>query len=409
MTDPNNPFEYPDGPASAQQPAGAPSAAAPTSAASSTGSGDGQAAGDAPAAAPYQSYTPAPEYGAYAPQTPGAGPLPTYSAPSAQAQPGAPYAPQPQSAPQTPYAAPQGNPYATQPTYTAPQAQPGAPYVQPAQQASYGDPYAQPGQSDESAQQTGPQPAYGAPYAQPGQPLPQGMGAYGYGQGYGPGYQQPFTAGEPPLDQPWYGIGFIPAVQRFFLKYATFSGRASRGEFWWIILFFVLAGIVLSMITGFLPFTAQIVVSGIWTLATLVPYLAVAVRRLHDTNKSGWWVLLPAVPYVVGEIISFIWTMRTMPVLSSMMHVMATGNEAQAEQILNMLPSLMAPAMLVFVLELVYLISGLVLMTGRTKPEGARFDAPQPQPQAQQPPQQPQQPEQPQPQPPQQSQQQTSL
>ena len=43
----------------------------------------------------------------------------------------------------------------------------------------------------------------------------------------------------------------------------------------------------------------------VWTLATIVPYVALAVRRVHDTNKSGWWVLLPGIPYVISEIVNY--------------------------------------------------------------------------------------------------------
>ncbi|WP_161522286.1 DUF805 domain-containing protein [Bifidobacterium xylocopae] len=98
--------------------------------------------------------------------------------------------------------------------------------------------------------------------------------------------------GEPPLGQPWYGIGFVAAIKRFFTKYADFSGRASRGEFWWAFLFLFLAGGAISLLT--MPMgSAGTYIGYVWDLAILIPNLAVTVRRLHDTNLSGCWVLLP--------------------------------------------------------------------------------------------------------------------
>lgn len=247
-------------------------------------------------------------------------------------------------------------------TQSGPYAQPGA-YQQPQPDQSQQNPYAQSG-----------------PYAQPqpGQPLPQGMPAYGYGQAYGQGYGQPygqpFTIGEPPLNQPWYGIGFIPAVQRFFLKYATFSGRASRGEFWWAVLFLVLAGWVLDMITGFMPTMVQYIAAAIWALATIVPYVAVAVRRLHDTNKSGWWVLLPGIPYVISEVLSLV-ILQHVNGMTSMFMDIDPGNQTALQAAMQEFMRMAMPALTVTVCSLFFLISGIVLMTARTNPAGVRFDA----------------------------------
>lgn len=78
-------------------------------------------------------------------------------------------------------------------------------------------------------------------------------------------------------------MGFLEAIKACFGKYATFSGRARRSEYWW----FVLANVII----GCIPF-----VNFIWGLAVLIPSLAVGVRRLHDTGRSGWWMLLAVVP-----------------------------------------------------------------------------------------------------------------
>ncbi|MER8233104.1 DUF805 domain-containing protein [Streptomyces sp. NPDC101490] len=84
-----------------------------------------------------------------------------------------------------------------------------------------------------------------------------------------------------------------------FKKYAVFNGRARRQEFWMFELFNVIASIVLSII----DYAAGIQLFGlIYALAVIIPSLAVLVRRLHDTNRSGWWVLIGFVP-IVGFIV----------------------------------------------------------------------------------------------------------
>ena len=87
-------------------------------------------------------------------------------------------------------------------------------------------------------------------------------------------------------------------------KYATFSGRARRSEYWWWYLFITLVGIVANIIDRAAGFTySDLTVGGGW-LATitgivfLIPTLAVAVRRLHDTGRTGWWLLIGLVPFV---------------------------------------------------------------------------------------------------------------
>ncbi|MEV7506648.1 DUF805 domain-containing protein [Streptomyces sp. NPDC090085] len=79
-------------------------------------------------------------------------------------------------------------------------------------------------------------------------------------------------------------------------KYAVFSGRARRQEYWMFFLFNVLALIILLVLDGVLG-TAPLLYS-IYALAVFLPSLGVAVRRLHDTGKSGWWVLVNLVPFV---------------------------------------------------------------------------------------------------------------
>jgi uncharacterized membrane protein YhaH (DUF805 family) len=89
-------------------------------------------------------------------------------------------------------------------------------------------------------------------------------------------------------------------------KYAVFYGRARRKEYWFFVLFnfvfaFVLA-IVDAMMGNLDPETGYGVLSGIYTLAVLIPGIAVTIRRLHDTDRSGWWFLILFIP-LVGAVV----------------------------------------------------------------------------------------------------------
>ncbi len=83
-------------------------------------------------------------------------------------------------------------------------------------------------------------------------------------------------------------MNFQESVRLCFQKYADFNGRAKLPEFWWFFLFCFIAAILLEVVSSS--------VSWIFSLATILPSLAVGSRRLHDTNKSGWFQLLWIVP-----------------------------------------------------------------------------------------------------------------
>ena len=83
---------------------------------------------------------------------------------------------------------------------------------------------------------------------------------------------------------------FQESIQICFSKYADFTGNASRSEYWWFALFVVATSFLISIISP--------VISGLFTLATLLPSLAAATRRLHDTNRSGWWQLVVLIPVI---------------------------------------------------------------------------------------------------------------
>ncbi len=81
-------------------------------------------------------------------------------------------------------------------------------------------------------------------------------------------------------------------------KYATFSGRARRKEYWLFVLFNAIAYFAAGFLDGLLglPFVLALV----YALAAILPSFAVCVRRLHDTNRSGWWILICLVPFIGG-------------------------------------------------------------------------------------------------------------
>ncbi len=89
-------------------------------------------------------------------------------------------------------------------------------------------------------------------------------------------------------------------------QYATFEGRARRKEYWFFVLFYILVFLVLSAVDGLIG-TYNVdagvgLLGGLYILATLIPSLAVMVRRLHDTDRSGWWVLIGLIP-LLGNLV----------------------------------------------------------------------------------------------------------
>ncbi|HYY11459.1 MAG TPA: DUF805 domain-containing protein [Kineosporiaceae bacterium] len=92
-------------------------------------------------------------------------------------------------------------------------------------------------------------------------------------------------------------------------KYATFSGRGRRSEFWFFYLFTIIVAIVASIIDGILgtkTSSGSGIIGGITSLALIVPQLAAGSRRLHDTGRSGWLQLLALIP-IIGWIILIVW------------------------------------------------------------------------------------------------------
>lgn len=92
---------------------------------------------------------------------------------------------------------------------------------------------------------------------------------------------------------------FGEAISDGFSKYVTFSGRSSRSAYWWFFLFYILVFVGAAIIDAVIKTP---VLTGLAALALFLPSLAVLVRRLHDTDHSGWWILISFVP-LVGNIV----------------------------------------------------------------------------------------------------------
>ncbi|WP_434318451.1 DUF805 domain-containing protein [Leifsonia sp. P73] len=125
----------------------------------------------------------------------------------------------------------------------------------------------------------------------------------------------PPPSGPSPLWAPLYGANMGDAIRRFFTKYADFTGRASRSEYWWFFLFDVLLAIVywtfvvvIGRLSGSLGMTGSTRAVGplfwvllavwiVWVFATLVPHLALIWRRLHDANLAGPLYFISFAPF----------------------------------------------------------------------------------------------------------------
>jgi uncharacterized membrane protein YhaH (DUF805 family) len=96
----------------------------------------------------------------------------------------------------------------------------------------------------------------------------------------------------PPVGNPLVGYWKQVVLER----YAQFTGRARRAEYWWFALSSAIVGIVLSILGA--ASSIFLILYYVYALAVLVPSIAVGIRRLHDTDRSGWWLLIALVPFV---------------------------------------------------------------------------------------------------------------
>jgi len=97
----------------------------------------------------------------------------------------------------------------------------------------------------------------------------------------------------------WY----IMVLQR----YAEFEGRSRRTEYWMFVLFHFIVSVVLNVvgmaIDAIIGIGATVILPSLYYLATLLPALGVTIRRLHDTNRTGWWILISLVPVIGGIVL----------------------------------------------------------------------------------------------------------
>ena len=100
-------------------------------------------------------------------------------------------------------------------------------------------------------------------------------------------------------------MSFADAVRTCLTKYVVFTGRARRSEYWWFVLFSAIVNLVAGILDAALGtdyYRGGGWISTIASLALLLPSLAVAIRRLHDTSRTGWWILIGLVP-IIGWIV----------------------------------------------------------------------------------------------------------
>jgi uncharacterized membrane protein YhaH (DUF805 family) len=102
-------------------------------------------------------------------------------------------------------------------------------------------------------------------------------------------------------------VGFVEAFQLAFKNYALFSGRSSRGAFWFWVLWTLIVSAVLGGVDSLL-FGQVGYLQGLWNLLTLIPGLAIGARRLHDVNRSGWWQLIGIT--VIGLLVLLYWFIK---------------------------------------------------------------------------------------------------
>jgi uncharacterized membrane protein YhaH (DUF805 family) len=180
----------------------------------------------------------------------------------------------------------------------------------------------------------------------------------------------------------------VEAVKQGFRKYVDFGGRATRAEYWWWVLFTILAGIVLSIIDSIIGFSDPWDYGPLYTLfvlATLLPSLAVAARRLHDIGKTGWWQLAwyailftawiaAGIMFLVGAVI-VLSEAGTSASWSSGQKGIVWENEVVWENVGQTLAFLPAAIMLLaaFLITLAIIVWSLVWLARRGEPGQNRF------------------------------------
>lgn len=141
-------------------------------------------------------------------------------------------------------------------------------------------------------------------------------------------------------------MDFVTAIKTCFSKYADFSGRARRSEFWYWYLF----SVIVSFVAGWIPF-----VGGLMNLALVIPQLSVGARRLHDTGRSGWWLLLSIVPGLVMVALAI-------ALFGSAIFSIIASGEYNPDMVADNMMSNMGLLVAVIVAWLVTLVCGIILI-----------------------------------------------
>ena len=101
---------------------------------------------------------------------------------------------------------------------------------------------------------------------------------------------------------------FLQSIKNTYSQYVSFSGRATKSEFWFFVLFYYSTIFLLTFSMLFFNVGKEIMwLIYAFSLGSLLPYLGVAIRRLHDSNKSAWYILLPVTPSIVSRLEGFEW------------------------------------------------------------------------------------------------------
>ncbi|MFR0569853.1 DUF805 domain-containing protein [Bifidobacterium apri] len=174
-----------------------------------------------------------------------------------------------------------------------------------------------------------------------------------FNQMHGPVYQ------DSELELPCYGCSFPKAIARMYRKYFVFSGRASRSEFWWAYLYLcILNSVLYSAVVVAEQHhqeTLALILDALIFVSSL-PLITLTFRRLHDTNRSGWWIFAPSIPSIAGIIVGLAIMYLTNRQFNDAMGAAAGGFTVM---------------MIGFILDAVVWVW---LLAGSSKPEGARFD-----------------------------------
>ena len=106
-------------------------------------------------------------------------------------------------------------------------------------------------------------------------------------------------------------MGFYQSIKSVYTKYFFYSGRASRSEYWWFLLFTFLGSMFLAIVDTLLvlilpEFFVFSILQNIFSLLNIIPLIMVSLRRLHDINRSGWWLIFTYIP-IIGWIFWVFW------------------------------------------------------------------------------------------------------